>query len=313
MADARASIDRRIARRRFERAARSYAHASRVEAEVGARMLERLDYVRAAPRRILDAGAGPSREARALAARYRGASVIALDYSLAMLREARRGARGVGAWLGALRRRARPSAWWGSARPSAWWGSARPSALCADLERLPLADGSVGLVWSNMVLHWLDEPLAALREMHRVLEPGGLLMFSMLGPDSLKELRQVAGRERVHDFIDMHDVGDRLIAAGFAAPVMDMEMLKVKYAAPERLLDDLRLSGQTLARSDARRGLAGRNFRARLIEDLRGARSAGEFCVTYEIVYGHAWKHTVARSGGAETPAPLRFVPRIRK
>lgn len=259
-------------------------------------MLERLDYVRAAPRRILDAGAGPSREARALAARYRGASLIALDFSLAMLREARRGARGFGAWFDALR------------------GRAGPSAVCADVERLPFADGSIGLVWSNMTLHWLDEPLAALREFHRVLEPGGLLMFSMLGPDSLKELRQAAGRARVHDFPDMHDIGDRLIAAGFAAPVMDMEMLKVKYAAPERLLDDLRLSGQTRALSGAPRGLEGRRFRAQLVDALRGERAAGgEFYATYEIVYGHAWKETRARASGAEKPVPLRFVPRVRE
>jgi malonyl-CoA O-methyltransferase len=292
MDSARAPIDRRIARRRFERAARSYARASRLEAEIGARMLERLDYVRAAPRRILDAGAGPAREARALAARYRGATLVALDFSPAMLREARRGA-------GPL---------------AVWSRRARPRAVCADVERLPLADASIGLVWSNMVLHWLDEPLAALREFHRVLEPGGLLMFSMLGPDSLKELRRAAGRERVHDFADMHDIGDRLIAAGFAAPVMDMEMVKMKYAAPERLLDDLRLSGQTHARSGAPRGLKGRSFRARLVEALRDERSpGGEFYATYEIVYGHAWKETVARPRRADKAAPLRFIPRVRE
>jgi malonyl-CoA O-methyltransferase len=186
--------------------------------------------------------------------------------------------------------------------------------VCADVERLPLADGSIGLVWSNMVLHWLDEPLAALREFHRVLEPGGLLMFSMLGPDSLKELRRAAGRERVHDFPDMHDIGDRLIAAGFAAPVMDMEIVKMKYAAPERLLDDLRLSGQTRARSGAPRGLEGRSFRARLVDALRDERSpGGEFYATYEIVYGHAWKEAVVRPSRADKTAPLRFIPRVGK
>ena len=288
MPEARAPIDQRLARRRFERAARSYAKASRIETEIGARMLQRLEYVRVAPQRILDAGAGPSREARALAARYRGASVIALDYSFAMLREARRGA----GLFGALSRHA------------------RPSAVCAELEQIPLAAGSVGLVWSNMALHWLDEPLGALREFHRVLAPGGLLMFSMLGPDSLKELRCAAGRERVHDFPDMHDVGDRLIGAGFAAPVMDMEMLRLRYAAPEDLLEDLRRSGQTSARRGARRGLAGRGDRTRLLEALRASRTQGEFYATYEIVYGHAWKEEAAvRPSGAARPAPLRFIP----
>ncbi len=285
-------VDARLARRRFERTAASYAKASRLEAEIGARMLERLDYVRIAPRRVLDAGAGPSREARALAARYRDSTLVALDLSLAMLREARRGA----GWF------------------AAWSRRARPHAVCADVERLPLADASIGLVWSNMVLHWLDEPIVALREFHRVLEPGGLLMFSALGPDSLKELRQAAGRERVHDFADMHDIGDRLVAAGFAAPVMDMEIVKMNYAAPERLLDDLRLSGQTHARSGAPRGLRGRDFRAQVVDALRAGRAGGEeFYATYEIVYGHAWKRTASRPNRGDNAAPLRFAPRVRR
>ena len=222
---------------------------------MGRRMLERLDYFKIAPRRILDAGSGPAREARALAARYRGAQLVALDFSLPVLR----GARG---WFRFLGRR---------------------QAVCADLSRLPLAAESIDLVWSNMALHWSDDPAAVLGEFGRVLAADGLVMFSTLGPDTLKELRAAAGPRRVHAFVDMHDIGDMLVAAGFAAPVMDMEMLTLSYRRAGELLSDLRASGQTSARADRPRGLAGRGFRERLLAALSPRAS-------FEVVYGHAWK-----------------------
>jgi malonyl-CoA O-methyltransferase len=245
-------IDRAAARRRFEQAARTYPDATRLEGEVGARMLERLHYVRIAPRRILDAGSGPPD--RALGKRYPGAEVVAVDFALSMLRAGKRGL-----------------------------FSRNPQRVCADLARLPLADGVVDLVWCNMALHWLPDPLAAFREFARVLAPEGLLMFSTLGPDALKELRAAAGPNRVHGFIDMHDIGDMLLAAGFAAPVMDMEMIRFEYTTQKSLLEDLRASGQTNARADRPRGLHGRRFRERLNSALGAA-------ATFEVVYGHAWK-----------------------
>lgn len=249
-------LDRRAARRRFERAAATYAQAARLEDEIASRMLERLDYVKLAPQRVLDAGSGPPR--RALSRRYPKASVIALDFSLAML--PRR------TLLARLR-----------------GGNIFP--VCGDLEQLPLADGAVQLVWCNMALHWLGEPLAAFREFRRVLAPEGLLMFSTLGPDSLKELRAAAGAARVHGFIDMHDLGDMLLAAGLSNPVMDMEMLTMRYGDAGRLLGDLRASGQTSARADRSRGLAGRAFGENLRRGLGDRPDA-----TFEVVYGHAWK-----------------------
>jgi malonyl-CoA O-methyltransferase len=163
------------------------------------------------------------------------------------------------------------------------WFRKHSIPLCGDLARLPLGTGSFELVWSNMALHWLADPLSAFREFARVLAPEGLLMFSTLGPDTLKELRASTAAERVHEFIDMHDLGDMLVAAGFAAPVMDMEMIQVDYGKSENLLADLRASGQTSARADRRRGLGGRAFRERLRAALPGR-------ATFEVVYGHAWK-----------------------
>ena len=248
-------LDRRTARRRFERAAPTYGAASRLEAEIGARMLERLDYLKIAPRRILDAGSGPSREARGLASRYARPQIISLDFSPAMLRAGR-------SKFGFFR---------------------KEKLLCADLTQLPLASGTIDLAWSNMALHWVSEPLAAFKEFIRVLAPEGLLMFSSLGPDTLKELRVAAGATRVHEFIDMHDLGDMLVAAGFSAPVMDMEVLTFTYEHADALLADLRAGGQTNARADRPRGLSGKGF-------LKKLRASAGTRGTFEVVYGHAWK-----------------------
>ena len=267
---ARPLIDARLARKRFERAAKSYAGASRLEAEIGGRMLERLDYVKLAPRRILDAGSGPPQ--RALGKRYPDADVVALDFALAMLRAGKK----------RLFER----------RP--------PKAVTGDITRLPIAPGAIDLAWSNMALHWAGEPLAALREFHRVLRVDGLLMFSTLGPDTLAELRQAAGASRVHQFADMHDVGDMLVAAGFAEPVMDMERVTILYPDGEALLADLRASGQTSALAapigQPRRGLAGRGFRAALRNKLAAQQRDGKLPVSYEVVYGHAWKAAPTRT-----------------
>ena len=233
-------------------------------------MLERLDYLKLAPRRILDAASGPPR--RALGKRYPGAQVIALDFSLGMLR-----------------------------RGEGFFFQKRPDRLCADLERLPLAPEAIDFAWCNMALHWLSDPLPALREFARVLVPEGLLMFSTLGPDTLKELRLAAGASRVHAFTDMHDLGDMLVAAGFTAPVMDMEMLDIAYRDPASLLADLRASGQTSARTDRPRGLAGRRFS----EALR-AKLAPK--ATFEVVYGHAWKAR-AREPDSKTVRVFKRMP----
>ena len=240
-------------------------------------MLERLGYVKLAPQRILDAGSGAARDAASLRRRYPAAALLALDSACATL----------------------PRPGW----KQRVFGT-RTTSVCGDMERLPFADASFDLVWSNMALHWLNDPLAALRELERVLAPEGLVMFSALGPDTLKELRGAAGAARVHGFTDMHDLGDMLVAAGFSAPVMDMEMLRIEYASGERLLDDLRSSGQTNARRDRPRGLAGRAWRAEL-----GRALGRPMHFTYEVIYGHAWKR--AGQTTAAAAKSIRIFKRI--
>ena len=117
-------------------------------------------------------------------------------------------------------------------------------------------------------------------------------MFSTLGPDTLKELRQALGEAspRVHRFMDMHDIGDMLMAAGFAEPVMDMEVLTLTYGGADNLLKDLRLSGSMNAAQARHRGLSGRKGWQQALAALESARRDGRLPATFEVVYGHAWK-----------------------
>lgn len=246
-------------------------------------MLERLEYVKLAPRRVLDAGCGPAREADSLADRYPQAAIVLLDVAPPMLRLAQP----AGGFLSRLlARRAK-------------------HAVCGEMERLPLASSSIGLAWSNMALHWAADPLAAIRELHRVLEPGALLLFSTLGPDSLKELRAVVGPSRVHAFTDMHDIGDMLVGAGFADPVMDAEHVTLTYASARDFLADLRASGQTCALAERPRGLAGRGFLCALTGALDAQRRADRLEATFEVVYGHAWRPASTRA--ADGRSIVRF------
>jgi len=159
----------------------------------------------------------------------------------------------------------------------------------ADVRALPLGPGCLGLAWSNLVLHWLDDPLPAFRELHRVLEVGGLLTFAVLGPDTLKELRaaclKVGAGATAKSFLDMHDLGDMLVAAGFGDPVMYMEMVTLTYSGPRAFLADQRRLG---VRDGLLPGGGWRAWRRALAAWPRDGE--GRIHASFEIVYGHAWK-----------------------
>ncbi|MBM3346957.1 MAG: methyltransferase domain-containing protein, partial [Betaproteobacteria bacterium] len=222
-------IDVRAARRRFERAAASAPGTDALAREVERRMAERLDLVRIEPRRILDAGCGTGGCCAVLRKRYPEALVVGVDSAQAVLALDAPGSLAARAW----RRIA---------------GTGRAS-VCADLAALPFAGACFSLAWSNLALPWTPDPMSAFAELRRVLERGGLLMFSSYGPDTLKELRAAFAaadaHSHVHRFIDMHDLGDMLVASGFETPVMDMELLTLTYADFDSLARDLRLSGQS--------------------------------------------------------------------
>ncbi|BAO44963.1 malonyl-ACP O-methyltransferase BioC [Thiolapillus brandeum] len=258
-------IDKHKARRAFSRAAKTYDEAAVLQREVGRRQLERLDLVRLAPRNILDLGCGTGEQAQALLRRYPGARVHALDFALPMLGQARR--------RGRWRR--------------------RPRCICGDMEHLPLADDSIDLLISNLAFQWAADPVQLYRECLRVLSPGGLLMFTTFGPDTLKELRmawaEVDQTPHVSPFMDMHDLGDILVDAGYAAPVMDVERMVLTYASVDDLMRDLKQIGASNAASGRMRGLTGRGRMQAMRKAYESWRSEGLLPASYEVVYGHAW------------------------
>jgi malonyl-CoA O-methyltransferase len=252
----------------FAHAAASYDEAAVLAREVGRRLGERLDWVRLAPRRVADIGCATGGGVRDLQGRYPQALPLAVDFARPMLQAVR--ARS--GWLERLRGRA-------------------PRAVNADVRALPLASGSLDLVWSNLMLHWLPAPddlRTAFAELQRVLAEGGLLHFAMLGPDTLKELRAACASVGTvlpaPTFADMHDIGDMLAAAGFADPVMEMEMLTLTYRTLRAFLADQRRLG-------VRDGLLG-NLPWRTWRRVFAAweRQDGLLPARFEIIYGHAWK-----------------------
>lgn len=292
------SLDRALLRRRFERAAAADDDTELLAREIARRMDERLDYIRITPGRILDLGCGTGADLARLAGRFPEAMLLTADFAPAMVARTKT-------------RPCPPPQRPGLLRRLLGGGREAPPGLVADATALPLARASLGLVWSNLMLPALDDPLPAFREIHRVLEVGGLLMFSTLGPDTLRELRAAlpahAG-ERVHRFIDMHDLGDALVAAGFSDPVMDMEMLTLTYTGLDELLHDLRTSGAGNAARNRPRGLSGRDGWAQARAAYDRLRRDGRLPATFEIIQGHAWK--AAPKTTEDGRSIMRFQPR---
>ncbi|MFO1372783.1 MAG: malonyl-ACP O-methyltransferase BioC [Candidatus Competibacteraceae bacterium] len=259
-------LDRSLLRRRFERAAARYDQATVVQREVGKRLLERLDLIKFKPAVIADIGCGTGAITAALLKKYRKARVIGLELAPAMVAAARRRA----PWLRTLH------------------------GVVGEAEALPLATASCDLIFSNLALQWCLDLDQVFREFQRVLKPGGALLFSTLGPDTLTELRQswtAADRyNHVNAFLDMHDIGDALLRARLAEPVMDMERLTLTYRDLSALLQDLKALGAQNASAGRAPGLTGKGrWRAMRNAYERFRNAEGLLPVTCEVVYGHAW------------------------
>jgi malonyl-CoA O-methyltransferase len=159
------------------------------------------------------------------------------------------------------------------------------------------ADGTVDMLWANMHLHNALDPQVLIEQWHKALATDGFLMFSCLGPDTLRELRgmyeKLGWPVPSHQFTDMHDWGDMLIQAGFAEPVMDMERIVLTYETPQKLLQDLRELGRNL-HPDRFPALRGKTWKAKLeaalVEHLADASEGGRLKLTFEVIYGHAMK-----------------------
>jgi malonyl-CoA O-methyltransferase len=292
-----APIDLRQVRKLFAVPGR-VADSEFLRREIAVRMHERLALVKINPARALDAGCGAGADFPVLQQRFPAAHLLGTDAALAMLTEARGRHHAARSSLNRLLANWLPGKNGASRQPPA-------DLLCSDFAQLPFSGNSLDLVWSNLALHWHPQPDRVFAEWRRILRVDGLLMFSCFGPDTFKELRAafatVDAGSHVLPFVDMHDFGDMLVDAGFSAPVMDMETITVTYPSTEKLLADVRAwGGNPLATK--RRGLLGRSARRRMLEALEGKRMPdGRLPLTFEVIYGHAFRPATRTTAAGET------------
>lgn len=299
-----ALFDTRHVRRAFSRAAPEYAAAARLQHEIESRLLESLDYLadpalaRPAPDVVLDLGCGPGRAAAAMQRRWPKAQVLALDLALPMLRQVRRHA---GPWRPFVR---------------------RPAPVCADLRALPLREASVDVLFSNLCLQWIEDLPAAFAELRRVLRPGGLLLVSTFGPDTLHELRMAFASAdavpHVSPFASIAQFGDALVQAGFRDPVLDRDLLRTHYPDLPALMRELRAIGATNALAARRHTLTGKARFAAAAAAYEGFRdAAGQLPASWEVITAMAWAPepgTPIRVGGLEvTAVPVAQIPIRRR
>ena len=256
--------ERRAAQRRFNRASSTFDAADAVHGEARGRLLERLKFFKLTPRCVVDLGAATGRASVELAAAFPRARVVTLDLSQSMIRTAARRCASVD----------------------------HVTAVVGDAERLPFADGTVDVIFANLLLPWCD-PQVVFAEAARVLAEGGLLLFTSVGPDTLQEVRrawaQVDDAIHVHGFIDMHDLGDLLGRAGLAEPVMDVDRLRVTYPEVERLVEDLRACGATNVAHGRRVPMTGSGRWGAFCDRLNAKRTGNELAISVELIFGQAW------------------------
>lgn len=265
MFDDRYTIIKTDIRHSFDKAASRYDEVAVLQREVAGRLLDRLELIKLKPQRILDLGCGTGLNSQALDKRYKKAQVLSLDLAEGMLNKAR--------------------------KHKSWFNKQR--FICGDAEALPLADNSIELIFSSLTLQWCCDLDSVFKECFRVLKPGGLLMFSTLGPDTLHELRhswkRVDDNNHVNAFIDMHDIGDAMIRSRLSDPVMDVENITMTYNEVMPLMRDLQILGAHNMTQGRSRGLTGKAKILALSDAYERYRAKGVLPATYEVVYGHAW------------------------
>lgn len=268
----------RDVRRRFDRAAAEFDSADFIHTVTRDGLLDRMQPLAIKPASILDLGAATGTAAARLDKRYRGAHLVSLDLSHSMLRQARRKPR--------------------------WLGRRRASYLQAEASQLPFPDQSIDMVFSNLLLPFIDSPETVFTEVSRVLRKDGVFAFATLGPDSLQELREawrhVDHGVHVSEFPDMHDIGDALVRAGLRDPVLDVDRLHVQYQDPGRLFADLASVGARNTFAQRSRALMGKRRFANMQAALTGASIDGKIGLELELVYGHCW-------GGGPRKDPANF------
>lgn len=259
-------LDKKIILRRAQKAATTYDASAVLQKEIAKRLSDRLDYIKLQPKRVLDAGSGTGFISEDLLKRYPKAQVIAMDLALNMSKKCKKR----GGWL------------------------RKPKVVCADAEQLPFKADSIDLIVSNLMLQWSNDLTKAFAGFHSVLAPNGLLLFTTFGPDTLKELREswamVDAKPHTNNFMDMHDIGDVLLQAGFINPVTDMEIITMTYANVRQLMNDLKNMGSSNAHTQREKGLMGKNKFQTFEQAYEQFKTAdGLYPASWEVIYGHAW------------------------
>lgn len=306
-------FDPRQVRRAFSRASASYASAATLQVEVEGRLLESLDYYAEGregdaitPALVVDIGCGPGHASRAIQQRWPKAHVLAIDLAMPMLRQHDADASAFA--------RALP-------RPLARLLTRGPARICADARALPLADHSVDILFSNLCLQWIDDLPAVFAGFRRVLKPGGMLVVSTFGPDTLYELR-VAFAEadavpHVSPFASIAQFGDALIASGFRNPVLDRDDLVTRYDDLPALMRELRAIGATNALHARRHTLTGKARFAAAANAYESFRNSDRLPATWEIISALAWapEHGAPIREGGEDVArfPASGIPVRRR
>jgi malonyl-CoA O-methyltransferase len=230
-------------------------------------LIERLEFFAVEPDLLLDVGAGTGFASQLLQKYYKKSSILALDLAINMLFQAR---------LRCATRFRSPF-----------------NFVCGDAESLPVVDSSIDMIFSNLTLQWCQNLNLVFQEFRRVLKPGGVLVFTTFGPDTLVELRESWSRVddtvHVNSFPDIHDVGDAMIQAGFSGPVLDAERITLTYPDIYRLMRDLKKIGAHNVNDGRRRGLTGKSQLEELEKSYENYRTGQTLPATYEVVYAHGW------------------------
>ncbi len=278
-------LDAKAVLRNHDRASAGYDASAVLQSQLRGQMIERLGWIAFEPETILDLGCGTGHGAIALAMRWRRARVIALDAAPGMLRELERHD-----------------------------PAGRCERLQADALAVPLPDHSVDLVFSNLLMHWCEDIDALFAEVARLLRPRGLFTFSTFGPDTLVELHsawRAADRQpHVHNFADMHDIGDGLVRAGFAEPVLDVSRYTLTYPDVRALMRDLKAIGSQNAASARSRGLTGREKLRAVEAAYEPRRRDGVLPASYEVVFGQAWGALARSERAGEVAYPVSKIGR---
>lgn len=272
----------------FNKAASHYAEAAFLYRATGERLLSRLDYMRCNPQVILDAGCGLGNLSEKLLECYPKAQIVALDFSENMMKIGKEN----------------------HVAPSI-------NRVIGNMLNLPLQSESVDMIFANQSIQDVEDLTGLFLAFHRVLKPEGVLLFSTLGPDTLKELKaawsSVDTYGHIREWKDLHVLGDALMSQQFIQPVMDREEIVVHYKSPATLLKDLKDQGSYNVHPLRRKGLMGVDARDYLFYQLEQQKKDEKIALTYEVVYGQAWRGENRSTYNAQTGETSFSLDKLRR